>query len=663
MSEDDDLQDSSSNSPDPTLSDWFLNSHQSSLYLAEKTCEMVCYLWFSSNTSSSRRHHFVPQSNPQTASLQFSVSPHFVQFMQKVLETTQVSQSVIVLSLHYIYRLKERNRLTNSLPGSEFRVAIAALMMANKFVDDNTYTNKTWSDVSGISLEEINKMEREILLGIDFSLYVNKLTYESWLNLLKGLVFAKEKDGNVWKKSSYSRGRGARSARAPVPSNSWPASRSAAAYATPTRPHRARSTSPSSQSFRYPFTFTSTTQTAPRPTNDQRLKPGAKRSAQDAFSPTSTSFPPIKAPRRNPPALSLSIPVSVPVHSSPAVNNGVKSGSPLDNLPFSKLSLASNSPAVMTNPTQNAEPDDRMWVSSSGQHVPPKTLSAAWPLQERERAWAAPQNLYYYSLACSPTSIRNQQAPETERKAISVAKKAKLRYHPAPQTAPSPPSMANKPDQSLYARTQSTYSPRQQTLPIHQHHRSGGAPMVVHSASTSPDSREAWLDFRQIQHHQNPSHGVHAQQYRCLPTVPYHHLHQHQFSSPDRLSVPSLSSTASSVSVSTPSSADSDDVRMSLPPFNEFVSGANKVFPASYHQTADHSPLPTDHENRYRIEAQPAPFANAGPPGVVTQCAYSHDYGYGGHLQRSWVQQAYPVYGTPYSYGQSGLAWLRSRGM
>ena len=136
MSEDDDQQDSSSSSPNPILSDWFLNSHQSSLYLAEKTCEMVCYLWFSSNSPSPRRHHFVPHSSPQTASLQFSVSPHFIQFMQKVLETTQVSQSVIVLSLHYIYRLKERNRLTSSLPGSEFRVSIAALMMANKFVDE-----------------------------------------------------------------------------------------------------------------------------------------------------------------------------------------------------------------------------------------------------------------------------------------------------------------------------------------------------------------------------------------------------------------------------------------------------------------------------------------------------------------------------------------------
>ena len=37
-------------------------------------------------------------------------------------------------------------------------------------------------------------MEREFLLGVDFNLYVDKPTYEAWLNLLKGLVCAKERD-------------------------------------------------------------------------------------------------------------------------------------------------------------------------------------------------------------------------------------------------------------------------------------------------------------------------------------------------------------------------------------------------------------------------------------------------------------------------------------
>ena len=48
--------------------------------------------------------------------------------------------------------------------------------------------------MSGISLDEINRMEREFLLGVDFNLYVDKTTYASWLNLLKGLVLAKERD-------------------------------------------------------------------------------------------------------------------------------------------------------------------------------------------------------------------------------------------------------------------------------------------------------------------------------------------------------------------------------------------------------------------------------------------------------------------------------------
>ena len=124
MSKDDDLndhQESSSSSPGPLLSNCFTSSHQLSLCLAKKTYEMVFYRWFSSNSPSPCHHQFVPHSSPHTASLQFSISPHFIQFMQKVLKTTQVSQSIIILSLHYIYRLEEQISLTSNPPGSRFR--------------------------------------------------------------------------------------------------------------------------------------------------------------------------------------------------------------------------------------------------------------------------------------------------------------------------------------------------------------------------------------------------------------------------------------------------------------------------------------------------------------------------------------------------------------
>jgi hypothetical protein len=119
----------------PYLVDWLdFSRKRSAHFIAEKTCEMICYLWFSAQSSPYSRHS--RRNGSSMMSIQLVATPAFIQFMQKLLETTQVSQSVIVLSLHYIHRLKERNRFTAGQAGSEFRIAVAALMMANKFLDE-----------------------------------------------------------------------------------------------------------------------------------------------------------------------------------------------------------------------------------------------------------------------------------------------------------------------------------------------------------------------------------------------------------------------------------------------------------------------------------------------------------------------------------------------
>jgi len=151
---------------------------------------MICYLWYALPTNPYPSPHVSPV---QPLPLQLRVLPEFVAFVQKLLETTQVSQSVIVLSLHYIWRFKQLMAVVGPA-GSEYRIAVVGLMMANKFLDDNTYTNKTWAEVSGIPLADVNHTEAEFLRGIDHNLYVDLNTYTSWLHLLKGLVTAKEHD-------------------------------------------------------------------------------------------------------------------------------------------------------------------------------------------------------------------------------------------------------------------------------------------------------------------------------------------------------------------------------------------------------------------------------------------------------------------------------------
>ncbi|KAF7306234.1 hypothetical protein MIND_00414000 [Mycena indigotica] len=244
---------------------------ESSALVAEKTCEMICYLWFAPTSSKRPSSPSLSSptsptsSTPSPSPLQLLPSPPFVAFTQKLLETTQLSQSAIVLALHFIHRLRQRNRGIPAQAGSEFRVCVAGLMMANKFLDDNTYTNATWASVSSIPLAQINTMEREFLAGCDYALYVSRKVYEDWGRLLRGLVGARARERERERGRRHAmHHRGGRlhpqhpthslysAPRRPAMSaNSSTTSYSSWVYATPSRAHsnlrvkRDRSSSPS----------------------------------------------------------------------------------------------------------------------------------------------------------------------------------------------------------------------------------------------------------------------------------------------------------------------------------------------------------------------------------------------------------------------------------
>ena len=112
-------------------------------------------------------------------------STGFTKWVTTILSTTQVTQNVILLALLFIRRLKKQNPTVRGKVGSEYRLLTVALMLGNKFLDDNTYTNKTWAEVSGISVSEIHVMEVEFLSHMKYNLYTSK---EEWMNWHKQLA-------------------------------------------------------------------------------------------------------------------------------------------------------------------------------------------------------------------------------------------------------------------------------------------------------------------------------------------------------------------------------------------------------------------------------------------------------------------------------------------
>ncbi|ORY02708.1 hypothetical protein K493DRAFT_254693, partial [Basidiobolus meristosporus CBS 931.73] len=105
----------------------------------------------------------------------------FKSFCNTVFFTTEVSFYVAILALYYVYRLKNQHGLATETPGSEYFVFTVGLILANKYLDDSTFTNQSWASVSRIPLKEINRIEKEFLKGLNFRLHVTEKEFLLWL--------------------------------------------------------------------------------------------------------------------------------------------------------------------------------------------------------------------------------------------------------------------------------------------------------------------------------------------------------------------------------------------------------------------------------------------------------------------------------------------------
>ena len=206
-------------------------------------------------------------------------------------------------------------------------------------------------------------------MGIDFGLYVDKPTYESWLCLLKGLVHAKDKDSKQFRRTrGFPR----------TPRNMDIRSLRSLVQNQPSR-HRARSTSPRSSesnfvgNIAFPILGPVNAEASPRS--------GLKRSAAAAFSPTSATFAHI--PSKRPVSMSVVVPELVVPSNRPS-SSSYSPSEPLRS--FAKMSLGSS-------PASVKPPSDSVCVT---------TLSTAYAVNE-QRYPVGPQvsesvffPLYYY---------------------------------------------------------------------------------------------------------------------------------------------------------------------------------------------------------------------------------------------------------------------------
>lgn len=202
--------------------------------ISVQTCaSLVCYIWYvdskllplAPNDDNTRRltcsdtpYHTRPSMHRPTASSDYAYnqdvrlssrarlipSDKFVAFVQSVLQATKVSDSIVRLSLYYIYKLKIRHHGLQGQPGSEYRLFLTSLILANKFLDDYTFTNETWSEVSHTPLPEITKMETQLFSGIGNNATLSPDRFNWWSSTLDMLRKQQDLDYQLlkWKENA-----------------------------------------------------------------------------------------------------------------------------------------------------------------------------------------------------------------------------------------------------------------------------------------------------------------------------------------------------------------------------------------------------------------------------------------------------------------------------
>ncbi|KAK1059763.1 cyclin-like protein [Friedmanniomyces endolithicus] len=139
--------------------------------------DMECMTDFVSEATMTIFHH--KMQNP----------PSFRKWVLQVLSATRLPSSTIMLSMHYLNdRVAHFPETVSTSENQIYRLLAVSLILGSKFLDDNTFINRSWSDVTAIKVSELNQLEVNWLQLIQWELHVDPEAsngLQAWLRAWK----------------------------------------------------------------------------------------------------------------------------------------------------------------------------------------------------------------------------------------------------------------------------------------------------------------------------------------------------------------------------------------------------------------------------------------------------------------------------------------------
>ncbi|XP_020572612.1 cyclin-U2-2-like [Phalaenopsis equestris] len=106
-------------------------------------------------------------------------------FLDRIFRYARVSPPVFVVAYVYFDRLCELNPSFFVSDRNVHRLLITAVLVASKFIEDMNYRNSYFAKIGGISTQEMNRLELNLLFLMGFKLQVSVSVFESYCRHLE----------------------------------------------------------------------------------------------------------------------------------------------------------------------------------------------------------------------------------------------------------------------------------------------------------------------------------------------------------------------------------------------------------------------------------------------------------------------------------------------
>ena len=105
-------------------------------------------------------------------------------YLERIQSYISMEKNTLIISLIFINKICKTAKLTLTYYNIH-RILFVAVLLAIKYIEDSIYDNKYNSEVAAIKNEELNLIEYNFLVLINFNLFISNEVYENYCEYLE----------------------------------------------------------------------------------------------------------------------------------------------------------------------------------------------------------------------------------------------------------------------------------------------------------------------------------------------------------------------------------------------------------------------------------------------------------------------------------------------